>query len=704
MMRPGYSGRWKMRGLMMWVMGWALQTWAVDIHRLPTSIRPGVSLRPADGEVGLGPTGGPSEAVASQGWEADLLAFREDLRRGRLQRMALLTPIHLATHATDPELNGYVALVRAVNGQPNEARQASKAAEVEAKGRFLARLAESILRRQAGDLPGALAMAREATDLDPRHPYGWNVLGRAWLDSGNRTNALEGFRRAVGLAEDFYPGWLNLGAVTLEAGDVAGARTAFGKAVQLESQAVTPRFGLALALEAAGALSDALGVLQEGDRARPGDPLLLPKLTDLQMRAGRWNEARTNAQRMASQALPGASIALANIALHDGNEAAAAEALGQVDDREPDRHYLEAYRWLSLGRLSEAQQSFEKVLQLAPVHSGASLSVEFVRGVRGEPSRLLSVEPGGWPEAVRPVALFLRACLEVGRTNTADAFRLFTAAEGFLPGFSMAGIEPSDLTRGLPPATGQDLGLGVLLHSKEMPKAARAALDRVMVSAPGSFMGHYWLGVLALTTGDRSQARDQFQAAVAAAPRFFAGLFTAGELLFTSGQPAAAVPLFQRAQAVKADPGLSLRLGLYHEHMAEDAQAEEQYRQVVRLAPDFFAGHNQLAWFLARRGRNLEEALTLARRADELLPGNASILDTLGWIHHLQGRPGPAADHLRRALAANPQNPTIQYHLAVVLHGEGKVAEAREWLEKALSNPTPFPDRDAAKRLLESKR
>lgn len=701
-MKPGFAQGWRRRGLALLAVGWAFQSVAVDIHRLGTPGIPGWTLPAAEAQIETGE--GVPETGASRGWDADLTAFREDLRRGRLQRMALLAPVHLPTRSEDPELNGYIALLRAVNGQATESRQAARAAEADAKGRFLARLAESILRRRAGDLTGALAMAREATELDANHPYGWNVLGRVMLESGDRTNAMAGFRRAVGVSADFYPGWLNLGALSLDAGDPASARSAFTQAAGLEARAVEPRYGLALALEASGELAEALSTLREGDRLRPGHPLLLPRLTDLQMRSGRWSEARTNAQRMASLALPGAAIALANIALHDGDESAAERELGRANDQDPNRHYLEGYRWLALGRLAEAQQSFERVLEREPGHPGASLSVDFVRGVRGQSSRLLPPEPGNLSESVRPMASFLRGCLEVGRTNATAAWRSFESAEGFLPGFSMVGLDRETVTRALPPSTGPDLGLGVLFHSKDMPKAARAALQRALGQSPDSFMAQYWLGVVALAEADRAQARIRFEAAVATAPRFFAALFAAGELLFTSGQPAAAVPFFQRAQTVKPDPGLCVRLGLYHEHMKEDAKAEEQYRLMVQLAPGFFAGYNQLAWFLARRGRNLGEAEELAGRANALQPGNASILDTLGWIHHLQKRPVPAVEHLRRALLINPHNPTLQYHLAVVLSGLGEVSEARGLLQQALSSKNPFPDREAAAQLLESAR
>jgi tetratricopeptide (TPR) repeat protein len=139
-----------------------------------------------------------------------------------------------------------------------------------------------------------------------------------------------------------------------------------------------------------------------------------------------------------------------------------------------------------------------------------------------------------------------------------------------------------------------------------------------------------------------------------------------------------AARLYQRAAEVRQDPGIFLRLGLYHEGKQQLDAAETQYRSLINSSTNFFLGYNQLAWLLARQGKRLEEALQLARQADSLHPGNASILDTLGWIHHQLRHPEEARLHLERARQVNPENPTIWFHLASVLASQGNKDSARQ--------------------------
>lgn len=92
-----------------------------------------------------------------------------------------------------------------------------------------------------------------------------------------------------------------------------------------------------------------------------------------------------------------------------------------------------------------------------------------------------------------------------------------------------------------------------------------------------------------------------------------------------------------------------------------EVAAENGYRQALALQPDNVIALNNLAWVL--RNHNAEEAIDLARRAVDNAPGNASILDTYGWVLHLNGRSAEALEVLEQAHNLAPDDPAIQAHL-----------------------------------------
>lgn len=630
--------------------------------------------------------------------------LKQDLRRGSFGRIEAAAPKLLAARPDDPQINGLYGILLATRGEVDAARASMAKARGSQLSLQSAQLIEALILRHQGDPSGARRVAQQAVDRDPAHPFAWNVLGRAALDAGDTAKALQAFRRAVELNEQFYPGHLNVGAVALQLGDANLAITSFTKASQLEPDAAAPRYGLALSLESLGQYAPAIDQLRQGLSRNREDPLLLPKLTELLLTAGQASEAYTQALAMERLDLPGSAVMLADASLRQAEYDRAATHLGKAPPEDPNRHYLDGCRLIALQQYEQALGAMVRTLSSSPGHLGAPLAVSALRTRLGQSSGLTEEGIILWPESIRPMARFLLGCDYVARNNPSAGLAQWQAAEGFVAGFSMAGTDAALLQRSLSPESAADLALGVLLNTKGMKAAAHDVFERIGEANPDSFVAYYWRGIAALDSGDRARARTLFIRSVETAPTFFSGLYVAGELSFSAGDTSAAAAFFQRAQAVKPDSGLSMRLGLLKENAGDLVQAEQQYREVIRLAPDFFAGYNQLAWFLASRGQKLDEALQLAQRADSLHPGNSSILDTLGWIHHLQKRPDLALEHLRRAAAANPANPTIWYHLAVVQYTNTNVADALKALEKALSLPTPFNDREAATRLLETLR
>jgi tetratricopeptide (TPR) repeat protein len=103
--------------------------------------------------------------------------------------------------------------------------------------------------------------------------------------------------------------------------------------------------------------------------------------------------------------------------------------------------------------------------------------------------------------------------------------------------------------------------------------------------------------------------------------------------------------------------------------------ARQHFEMLVRKFPDQPMLLNNLAWVY----NELDDprAADTAARANELMPDNANILDTLGWIHVNTGKPGEALAPLERAYVLSGELPIIGYHLAYAQLASGDTEAAR---------------------------
>jgi uncharacterized protein (TIGR03790 family) len=125
-------------------------------------------------------------------------------------------------------------------------------------------------------------------------------------------------------------------------------------------------------------------------------------------------------------------------------------------------------------------------------------------------------------------------------------------------------------------------------------------------------------------------------------------------------------------------------LASLHTAAGEHDQAIERYRKILTNKPRDAAALNNLAYHLAVQKHQPADALPFAEKARLLEPGNAFIIDTLGWVHHLNGNRAEALRFLTLASRSAPENAEIRLHLAAALAAAGQIEAARRELTAAL--------------------
>ena len=117
---------------------------------------------------------------------------------------------------------------------------------------------------------------------------------------------------------------------------------------------------------------------------------------------------------------------------------------------------------------------------------------------------------------------------------------------------------------------------------------------------------------------------------------------------------------------------------------------EQNLQKLIQLKPDHAHAYNALGYSLAERGERLPEALKLIKKAVELSPGDAFIMDSLGWIYYRMGNIQDGLSYLNQAYAARP-DPEIAAHLGEVLWVQGAENDAKRIWQSALKD---YPDNE----------
>jgi Tfp pilus assembly protein PilF len=131
--------------------------------------------------------------------------------------------------------------------------------------------------------------------------------------------------------------------------------------------------------------------------------------------------------------------------------------------------------------------------------------------------------------------------------------------------------------------------------------------------------------------------------------------------------------------------------------LRELAGAREQYEQLAREHPDDAVALNNLSWLVFNESP--ARALSLARRAVQLVPGSADYWDTLGCMQLRQRDASGALTSLRRAHQLRERDSEVTFHLAMALDAN-RARPAAKALLATLVSRDDFADRENARRLL----
>jgi Flp pilus assembly protein TadD len=143
-------------------------------------------------------------------------------------------------------------------------------------------------------------------------------------------------------------------------------------------------------------------------------------------------------------------------------------------------------------------------------------------------------------------------------------------------------------------------------------------------------------------------------------------------------------------------------LAVIHDMLGEKTQAKVLYEAALKIDGEDPTVLNNLAFYMAENGGDLDQALTYAQRARQRMPHDPTFADTVAVIYLKKNLVDNALDILQDIVGKQPAEPVFRLHLGEALIKKGDGAKGRRELQTALASK-PSPEEATAIRQLLSK-
>ena len=541
-----------------------------------------------------------------------------------------------------------------------------------------------------GKADRGLDLLARIAELQPDSPVAQVRLGAGLMMSGQAEEAGRHLETALAIDPEFQQAEILLVMNELRNENFEGAVKA-AKAYQRRNPAsVAPYNLLGRVYQAAGNSGEAGKAFASALRLEPGDPAANLSLAQMSLVAGDVKAARGHYQAILDahpDNLP-TLVQLARLEAGEGNEEAMVARLQQAinaHDAALEPRLILARYYLSTGKaeqvaplfatLDELQRQAPPVLELTALaqlsqreHGGARLTLEQLLEASPETAQyryLLARAAGGSGDEARMKEELLRAIeLDPAHLPALTALARLAMAEQAAADFDRY----LEALVALAPESADVLRLRAFAARRDGDAAAAADLAERAYAARPSSRTLLELAAYQKAVGEQGRARKLLQ------------------------------------DWLSENPGdTAVRLSLANDLLLEKdtSGANAQYEAVLELDPDNVTALNNLAWTLRLEDRS--RALEYIRRAAQVAPERAEVLDTLAVIENLNGEHRRAYRNIQRALAAAPGNPTMRYHQAMIESALGEKDQAVATLQELLDgSAVAFPERAEAEQLLEN--
>ncbi len=239
------------------------------------------------------------------------------------------------------------------------------------------------------------------------------------------------------------------------------------------------------------------------------------------------------------------------------------------------------------------------------------------------------------------------------------------------------------------------LSLADLYESLKKPELAIGVYERVPANSPLHRNAAIQMAAN-LDALDRSdEAEKHLDALIKQHPDDLEAIMALGNVLRGHKKFAECADVYSKGVATVATPEKANWVmfyfrGICYERSKQWPKAEADLKKALELFPDQPHVLNYLGYSWIDQGLNLDDGMSMIKRAVQQRPDDGYIVDSLGWAYFRIGNYEEAAKQLERAIELKPEDPTINDHLGDAYWRIGRVLEAKfQWAHARDLKPDP---------------
>jgi len=536
--------------------------------------------------------------------------------------------------------------------------------------------------RQARLMTGIILLAQKRVDdavteiqrllqKDDRDAAAHNLLGNAYMAKGMFEDGMREFTKATKIDPKIVEAYLKKGYFYFSRGKNAEGETELASAVQAAPDVLNSRLLLASYHFRVGKADKALSVLKSGLSGKKNDAFLYNSMAAVYFSQNKQDEGLKSVQKAkeADPAFPASYQNLANYFAATGKYEKAIEEYTALLRNAPQN--LQAMLGLAglyeiIGNDSGALTYYQKAAETKQQAAFTAMAGYYLK--KRETSKALKTLDAALKIDERNVAVLeMKGRLLVREKKFKEAIKVFEEVEAANP------------------EVGAALKIGAYVTMKEKAKAVEQA-QKIIEKHPRSARGYMILGSIYESQKEYARAINEVKSGLRVDGNNAQAIVYMGNLYEASRDYTQAMAAYEDACRKNPDfvPALFAQ-GALLDLTGKKQEAIGKYRAVLEKSESYVPALNNLAYLCASGYGSKEEALRLAISASKREPGNAGLLDTLGFALLKNNRLVDARKVLEKAVSLLPDNPTVAFHLALAYKDLGEKASALKLLQNALT-------------------